>query len=70
MAPRELELDLEPDEATALIEQIEAAMTAADSPMVWATDERGRRHGLAVEKIVFVELEPDSDRHGVGFSGG
>ena len=67
MAPRELELELEDAAADALVAEIEKAM-AGDDPMVWVTDERGQRHGLAVTKIAFVELGPEKGRRGVGFT--
>ena len=67
MAPREIELELEADAANELVADIEAAL-AADTPMVWVTDERGQRHGLVVAKVAFVELGPESDKHGVGFT--
>jgi hypothetical protein len=69
MAPRELELELETEAAEELVAGIEAAL-AGDTPMVWVTDEGGRRHGLVVGKVAFVELGPEADKHGVGFSTG
>lgn len=67
MAPRELELDVPSADADTLVAEIEAAIKER-IPLVWVTDERGRRHGLVADKIAFVELGPESDRHGVGFS--
>ena len=36
--------------------------------MVWVTDRDGVKHGLAAEKIAFIEVEPKEAKPGVGFS--
>ena len=65
-APREL--DLEVVDADEVVGEIEKAM-AGDASLVWITDQKGRRHGLVADKIVFIELEAEEDRGGVGFGG-
>ena len=61
------ELEFEVDDADAAIESIEAAM-AADGDLVWIVDSKGNRHGIAVDKLAFVEVEADDKPSGVGFS--
>jgi hypothetical protein len=63
-APRELDLDVE----DTVVEEIEAAM-ADGSAVVWITDRKGKRYGLATGKIAFVEMEPEEIHGGVGFGG-
>ncbi len=65
MVAREVEVDAEDGDALAV--EIEQAM-AAGEPLVWVTDRDGVRHGLATDKIAFVELEAPGPRSGVGFS--
>ncbi|MCJ7726909.1 MAG: DUF3107 family protein [Acidimicrobiia bacterium] len=65
MAPRELEIDVEDGEAIAT--EIETAL-AEGRTLVWVTDRDGVKHGLAVEKIAFIEMESKNTRQGIGFS--
>ena len=65
MAPREVEIDVEDGEAMAV--EIEKAM-AEGQALVWVTDSSGIRHGLAVDKIAFIELESQGPKPGIGFS--
>lgn len=63
-AARELELEVE--ETQVVIDAFEQAI-AKDEPVLWITDSRGHRFGIAVDSIAFVEFDKPSDR-GVGFS--
>ena len=62
---RELELEVEDGEAVA--EQLEAALNAGEA-ISWLVDARGDRHGIAISKLVFVQVEGEADRRGVGFA--
>lgn len=53
--PRELDLDIEDPEA--LVESFEKALSGGE-PVLWFTDEEGRKHGLVVEKIAYLDIEP------------
>jgi len=64
---RELEFDV--DDADSAIASIEKAM-AADAELVWIVDSKGHRHGIAVDKLAFVEVEVESNGSGVGFGSG
>lgn len=64
-APREIELSVEDIEA--FIADFERAM-ASDEPVWWVTDATGRRRGLVVDKVSYVDIESVKDRQ-IGFSG-
>mgnify|MGYP001811680081 FL=1 len=61
---RELEFDV--DDGDSLIKDVETAISK-DEALLWVTDARGDRHGLAVGKIAFVQVEGDKASGGVGF---
>jgi len=61
---RELEFSVE--DADAVVAQIEKAM-AGSASLVWVVDSKGHRHGLAVDKIAFIEVEAEDKPGGVGF---
>ncbi len=61
---RELEFDV--DDGEKLIKDVEAAISKGDA-LLWVTDARGDRHGLAVAKIAFVQVEGEKTSGGVGF---
>ncbi len=62
-APREI--DVEVADAAPSMDELEAAMTGGRK-LWWVTDELGHRHGLVVERIAYVEVEPERDRT-IGF---
>ncbi len=62
-APREI--DVEVADSDAFMREFEAAVSAGQK-LWWVTDEQGNRHGLVVEKIAYVEVEPERDRP-IGF---
>ena len=57
------ELELEVEDGDAVVKQLEGAKDW----MAWIIDVKGRRYGVVVEKVVFIELESDGGRQGVGF---
>ena len=65
-AARELELEVE--ETQVVIDAFEKAI-ADDESVLWITDARGHRFGIAVESIAFIEFDKPKER-GVGFSPG
>ena len=64
-APREIELAVE--DVDAFVADFERAM-ASDEPLWWVTDASGRRRGLVVDKVSYVDIEAEKDRT-IGFSG-
>ncbi len=65
MAPREVDIDVE--DGAAVASEIEEAMNAGQA-LIWVTDSDGVRHGLAADKIAFIELESADSKRGIGFS--
>ena len=64
---KELELELADDtDRDALQRQVEETI-AAGSGFLWLTDRRGRRVGVPVEKLAWVEFGEETGRR-VGFS--
>jgi hypothetical protein len=63
--PKELlvELDGGADEVRAAIDDA----LAQGQPMIWLTDSKGRRFGVPIDKIAYVEIGSDDSAHKVGF---
>lgn len=65
--PREIEVELaEGTSADELVAKLEAAL-AKENGMVWLTDKRGRRVGVPVAKLAYVEVDTGSELRRVGF---
>ena len=60
------ELELTVDDSGAIADAYEKALKGKDT-VLWVTDTRGHRFGLAVASIAFIEVEEPQDR-GVGFA--
>lgn len=67
-SPKEIEIDMADDDSgDALVEQISASV-GEEGSMLWLTDRKGRRVGIPVAKLSYVEIgAPRTDRR-VGFS--
>lgn len=66
-SPREIEIDMGDDVDTQkLVEEIEQAVGGGTN-MLWFTDRRGRRVGVATERLAYVELGPTGEDRRVGF---
>jgi uncharacterized protein DUF3107 len=63
--PKELTLDLDgdPDETVA---HIESAL-ADGKPILWVTDSKGRRVGVPVDKLAYIEVDAEEGNRQVGF---
>jgi Protein of unknown function (DUF3107) len=67
-APRELTVEMPDDERDETVNAIETAMSGG-SDVLWLVDKRGRRIGVPVAKIAYVEVgTADGDRR-IGFGG-
>ena len=62
-APREIELEVE--DVDAFVAEFEAAM-ASESSVWWVTDPSGRRRGLVVDKVSYVDIESEREKT-IGF---
>jgi len=63
-APREIEVEIA--DVDAFVAEFESAMTSG-STVWWVTDSTGRRRGLVVDKVSYVDIEAEQDRT-VGFA--
>ena len=61
-----VEVDGSPDD---VIAKVDAAVKDG-SPVLWLTDSKGRRVGVAVDKIAYVEIAAEDAHHRVGFGRG
>jgi hypothetical protein len=65
---KELEVELSEDQdGDQLIEQITGVM-GNETGVLWLTDRKGRRVGVASAKIAYIEIAADSETRRVGFS--
>jgi hypothetical protein len=64
-SPREIELELDStvDEVVKLIDD----GFASGNALVWVTDSKGRKVGVNVEKIAYVEVDDGASSRTVGF---
>jgi Protein of unknown function (DUF3107) len=61
------ELTVETDDSVDVVTAaIEGAMSTGD-PLLWLTDTKGRRIGVPVDKIAYVEVAADAGGRKVGF---
>ena len=65
--PKELEVELEEGEGDQLVDEITKAVVD-DTGMLWLTDRKGRRVGVATAKLAWVEVGPETEGRRVGFS--
>jgi len=62
-AARELEIEVE--DTAMIVDAYERAVKKGE-PVLWVNDAKGRRYGIAVPSITFIEFDRPQDR-GVGF---
>jgi hypothetical protein len=60
----EIEVDQSPDE---VIKTVENAMND-EVRILWLVDSKGRRIGIPVDKLAYVEIGEDTARKGIGFA--
>ena len=63
--PKELNLELD-GTADEVVGKIDEAL-AKGTPVVWLTDNKGRRVGLPAERIAYIEIVEDGAQQRVGF---
>ena len=66
MADTAREIDVDVEDAEALIGELEAAV-AGGRKVLWVVGEDGHRHGLITDKIVYIDVEAEKPHTGVGF---
>ncbi len=62
---KELSVELD-GKADDVVGEIDAAL-AAGKPVVWLTDTKGRRVGVATDKLAYLEIDDSGDTRHVGF---
>ncbi|MDQ6615703.1 MAG: DUF3107 domain-containing protein [Actinomycetota bacterium] len=66
-SPREIEVDLGDDaDAAAVAKSVEDALTG-DPGVLWLTDRKGRKVGIAAAKLAYVEIGSPNEERRVGF---
>ena len=65
---KELEVELPEDQDGAKVAQEVTDAVTKDTGMIWLTDRKGRRVGVATSKVAWVEFGPESEARRVGFS--
>jgi hypothetical protein len=64
---REIELEMADDvDRDAVVKEIEQALGNGEA-VLWLTDRRGRRVGVPVAKVAYVEIGSPQDERRVGF---
>ncbi len=67
-SPREIEVDVEvDDDGQGLADEISKVLGAKES-VLWLVDRKGRRVGVATDKLSYVEIASDVGDRRVGFS--
>jgi hypothetical protein len=67
-SPREVALDLSDDDRDDAIAKIEAALSGAVD-VLWLTDKKGKRVGIAAKKISYAEIGSAEGERRIGFGG-
>jgi hypothetical protein len=65
-SPKELTLEMD-DDPDGIVNMITEALKG-EEPVLWVTDRKGKRAGVPVDRIAYVEVDPESTDRGVGFS--
>ena len=65
--PKEIEVELADDtDHDSLISRIEESLRS-DGTVLWLTDRRGRKVGVPVERVAYIEIGSPHDERRVGF---
>lgn len=65
-SPREVVVDVDVDGAK-LAADLDAALEADDDAIFWLTDAKGRRFGVPLKRIAYVEIDGEDAPKQVGF---
>ena len=66
--PKEIEVELDSDaDGDRVVKDVETALAKKDGGVLWITDRRGRRVGVPVDKVAYVEIGSPSEERKVGF---
>jgi len=65
-SPKELSLEMD-ETADELAARLDTALPQS-SGLLWLTDRKGKRVGVPVARIAYVEIEPEKGARSVGFA--
>jgi hypothetical protein len=65
--PKEIDIELDDAKPDALAKDIETQLTTGG--VLWLTDRKGRRYGVPVANIAYVEIGTPDEGRRVGFGG-
>ena len=65
---RELSVEIDDDSAEDAVSALEGAL-GGDATVLWLNDRSGRRVGVPIDKLAYLELGPTGDRR-IGFATG
>ncbi len=66
-SPKEIEVEVEDEDGDQLAEHIEKTLGDGGA-VLWLNDRRGRRVGVAADKVAYVEIGSETGDRRVGFS--
>lgn len=66
-SPREIEIEAEEAVSQADVEALITKALASGETMFWLSDKRGKRVGVPISKIGYVEIGPNKSERRVGF---
>jgi DNA-binding MurR/RpiR family transcriptional regulator len=66
--PKELAVELD-GKADEVVSSLEDALKAG-APVIWLTDKKGRRVGIPIDKIAYIEVAEEDQTKRVGFGPG
>jgi len=64
--PKELTVDIDAKKADELVANVESAVSGK-APVLWLTDEDGKRVGVPADKVAYVEFIVEDENRRVGF---
>ena len=66
---KELSIELDGGKADEVVATIEDALKGG-APVIWLTDKKGRRVGVPVDKVAYIEVAEEDSTKRVGFGPG
>ncbi len=65
---REIDIEAEDSVTQEEIEKLVSDALKSNLPMMWLTDRKGRKVGIPVQKIAYIEIGPNKSERRVGFA--
>ena len=68
-SPKELSVELDGVKTDEIVSTIEDALKGG-APVIWLTDKKGRRVGVPVDKVAYIEVAEEDATKRIGFGSG